>query len=326
MFEWSGYEVPDLYGEYVKKYNDKPDFTFFADIDEAFQKLRTGYAADLSHPCTDNMQTWIDAKLVEPIDTSRLSHWGEVIPALQTFEGVVIGGQVMMLPLDWGNSSIVFRTDLAPEYVGNESWKIPFDERYKGRIAMYDTSAAVVVAALVLGYENIWSLRDDQIAECRKLLEKQSKLVRFYWSDQTEIEQALASGEIVAAYAWNDAYVRLKNDGIPVKYMNPKEGILTWLCGLSRMTHGKGDEQMVYDFLDAWLAPESGKFMIEEYGYGHSNAKAFEIADPKKVADLGFSTDPTKMLAQGHIFSHIPADINQKYNNMFEEVKALSGV
>ena len=327
VFEWSGYEVPELYGSYMKTYGKAPEFAFFADINEAFQKVRNGYAADLSHPCSDDMPKWDDAGLVLPIDTGRLSNWKDVIPTLQTFKGVVLGGEVRMVPLDWGNSSVVYRTDLASEYVGEESWKILFDERYKGRLAMYDTSTAVIVAGLVLGYGNgVWSMSDAQIAECRKLLEKQAKLMRFYWSDQSEIEQALASGEVVAAYAWNDAYVRLKDQGIPVKYMHPKEGILTWLCGLARLKNGTGDEQMVYDYLDAWLAPETGKYVIEEFGYGHANRKAFALASPEKVAALGFSADPAEMLAEGHIFSYIPPKINQKYIDMFEEVKAASGV
>ena len=327
VFEWSGYEIPDLFPEYIEKHGEPPDFAFFADEDEALQKIRGGFEADLTHPCTDTMRKWVDSGIISPIDSSRLSHWGDVFPVLQTFEGVVLDGEVVMIPLDWGNSSVLFRTDLAEEYVGEESWNILFDERYKGRLSMYDSDSAVVVAGLALGYgTDVWKMTDAQIAECRKMLEKQVKLVRFYWNDQTEAENALATGEIVAMYAWNDAYIRLKNEGIPVKYMKPKEGILTWLCGLVKLNTGQGDEDLMYDFLDAWLSPESGKWMIEEYGYGHSNQKAFDLVDPQTLVDLGFDTDPAAMLTSGHIFSLIPPDIYQKYIEMFEEVKALSGV
>jgi spermidine/putrescine-binding protein len=325
VFEWSGYEVPELFGEYLSKHGEAPEFAFFADEDEALQKIRNGFEADLTHPCTDTMRKFADAGIVEPIDTARLKHWGNVFPALQSFEGVVLDGKVMMLPLDWGNSSVVYNTELAGDYVGEESWNILFDEKYAGRLSMYDSDSAVVVAGLALGVPNVWNMTDAEIAEARKLLEKQVELVRFYWSDQTELEQAMASGEIVAGYAWNDAYVRLKEAGVPVKYMVPKEGILTWLCGLVRLNTGEGDEQMTYDFLDAWLAPETGKYVIEEFGYGHANAKAFDLVAPETLAGLGFSTDPTEMLASGHIFELIPPATYQKYIDMFEEVKALSG-
>ena len=73
----------------------------------------------------------------------------------------MLDGEVVMIPLDWGNSSVLFRTDLAEEYVGDESWNILFDERYKGRLSMYDSDSAVVVAGLALGYgTDVWTMTD----------------------------------------------------------------------------------------------------------------------------------------------------------------------
>ena len=88
---------------------------------------------------------------------------------------------------------------------------------------------------------------------------------------------------------------------------------------------GEGDLAMAYDFIDAWLAPEAGKVLIEEYGYGHGNARSFEAASPEALANLGFSTDPTVMLADGVLFQPVPGDIRTKYINLFEEVRASAG-
>ena len=82
----------------------------------------------------------------------------------------------------------------------------------------------------------------------------------------------------------------------------PKEGILNWLCGLSITNIGTGDDDLVHEYLDAWISPEAGKFLLDDYGYGHSNRLTFEIADPKKVADLGFPSDPIEMLNDGIMF------------------------
>ena len=120
--------------------------------------------------------------------------------------------------------------------------------------------------------------------------------------------------------------MRLRKEGVPVKYMNPKEGILTWLCGLSLLNTGDGDEQMMYDYLDAWASAETGRYIISEYGYGHANGEAFKLVDQATLDSLGFGTDPEAMLNAGHIFSLIPPERYEKYIQMFEEVKALSGI
>lgn len=320
------YDNPGLYGNYLEKYGAPPKYSFFSEEEEAMLKIVAGFPADVTHPCSENMRRWVDHGVIKPIDTSRLSNWPDLFPVLKAMDGVIIDGNAVMVPLDWGNSSVVYRTDLASEYVGNESWNILFDEKYKGRVSMQNARSTVVVAGVVLFGDDVWNMSAEQLAECRKLLEKQVKLSRFYWNSQTEIETALASGELVAAYAWNDAYVRLKKQGVPVAYMKPKEGILSWVCGKAMLNTGEGDEQLVYDFIDAWASPETGKFMISEFGYGHSNRKAWDLVDSDTISSLGFSSDPSEMLSDGYIFRAISHENEKKYIQMFEQVKAEAGL
>lgn len=323
--EWSGYDIAELFKPYVDKYGAPPNFSIFADEEEALQKVRSGFNADVMHPCTYSVVRFVEAGIAKPIDTTKLSNWKDVFPALQTATGVVIDGNVVMTPCDWGNSGIAYRPDMVePDFLKEESWGIFFDEKYAGRVSMSDNEVAAEIAGLMLGYgpKKIFEMSDEELAATRPLLEKVVKNSRFLWKDPTEINQGLASGEVVAAYAWNDTVKNLTSQGIPVKYAQPKEGIFTWLCGLTLLNTGKADPAAAYDFLDAWLSPETGKQLIEVSGYGHSNQKAFEIADQKQVAALGI-TDPMKHLQNGIFFEPVESARNAKYIKLWEEVKAL---
>lgn len=170
--------------------------------------------------------------MLDPIDTSRLTNYGDVFPSLKTLPGSQDEtGQDWFIPSDWGNSSVLFRHDLAPEYVDtatekNESWAILFDEKYAGRLGIFDSVDGVMaVVGSVIGAEDVFNMTDDELEEATKLLRKQREILRFYWTDQSSVEQALAAGELVASYAWNSAVVELKNQGVEITYMNPKEGI-----------------------------------------------------------------------------------------------------
>jgi spermidine/putrescine-binding protein len=321
VFEWSGYEVPELYPSYVEKHGDAlPEFSFFGSEQELATKIRSGFRPAITHPCAESWGRVDDAGLLKTIDVARLSNWPDVFPGLQDHKAIRDkAGNIKMLPADWGNSSIVYRTDM---YEGEESWCMLFDERYEGKLSSYDSESSVLIAGLCLGYgAEAFNMTDEMLAEVRPLVEKQVKLVRFYWDDQSSVEQAMAAGEIVAAYAWNSAVKTLREQGIPVAYAVPKEGILNWLCGLCLVVDGEGDEDLVYDYLDAWISPEAGKFLIEDYGYGHPNRKAFEIADPEKVAALGFPSDPMEMLSNGIMFQPYDPAVLEKMVNMFDELK-----
>ena len=321
-FTWSGYELPELHPSYVEKYGKSPNIAIFAEEEEAFQKLRGGFKADVAHPCTYAVPRWREAGLLAPIDVGRLTWWPDLFDRLKEIDGTVSDGQHWFVPVEWGRNVILYRSDLVEIGPDRQSWALLFDEKLKGRIAMFDgVEQAVFAAAMIAGFKDPFSLDDEQLRTVRELLQKQKSLLRFYWSDQTAVEQALASGEVVAALAWNASYVTLKSQGVPVEVLSPKEGDQTWVCGLVRLASAEGPEGRVYDFLNAELDPRSGKYFIEQYNYAHSNRRAFEMADPAKLEELGLS-HPDEIFRNSVFLRDIASEeLRQKYNRMFEEIK-----
>lgn len=323
VYEWAGYDVPDLHPGYVKKYGASPDFPLFASEEEALQKILSGFEVDVVHPCSYNVKRWRDADILQPIDTSRLTNYADIWPKFQSVPQAQADGKTWFVPFDCGNSSILYRTDLVdPEDVKDPSWTLLFNEKYKGRLAMYNTDTTLVeIAARILGfYGDYLNLSDDQLAQVKEVLIKQRELLRFYWDDTTQLEQALASGELVAAYAWNGSVKMLKDQGVPVAYMVPKEGILTWVCGLVR-GNGKGDEQAAYDFVDAMISPEAGAFLIGQQGYGHSNRKSYELVPKEVLESLGFS-DPEATFAIASVSDEAEEPYRSRYIDLVNNVKA----
>lgn len=325
IFTWAGYEIPDLFKPYIAKHGKVPTFSFFGEEEEAFQKLRQGFGADISAPCTYSTQRWRDGGLVKPIDTSRLEHWPDIFESLKSLEGSRDeAGNHYFLPIDWGNSSVLYRTDLVdPSYLEDESWGILFDEKYAGRLGIYDSVDGVFgVVGLMVGAANPFDMTEDELARAIELMRKQREVLRFYWTDPTLVEQGLASGELVASYAWNSAVVSLKKQGVPIKYAVPKEGIYTWVCGEVLLTNGEGNVDKAYDYLNAHTAPESGAWEIVNYGYGASNAKAFELVPKEQLAELALPEDPVAFMATSKYFREIKPDVREKYINLFDEIKA----
>ncbi|MDH3473118.1 MAG: extracellular solute-binding protein [Rhodospirillales bacterium] len=320
IFTWEGYEEPDLHGSYLEKYGESPNFSFFGDEEEAFAKIRAGFAPDVAMPCSYKIPHWRDAGIIQPIDTSRLSNWADIVPSLKDVPGIVVDGKRHWVCMDWGQTSIIYRTDLVD--IEEESWSLLWDERYSGRMSMLDSLIdGVMVAAILAGAQDPFSMTDAEVAKTKALLQKQLPLLRYYANSPTDIQQALASGELVAGVAWNDSYTNLKGEGVPVKFMKPKEGAMTWTCGISIMSSAEGDKlDRAYDFIDAMLSPESGAYEIREFGYGHANRKAYQIVSAEELAERGLTANPDDLLSTG-IFQK-PITNEPALQAMFEEVKA----
>ena len=163
-------------------------------------------------------------------------------------------------------------------------------------------------------------MSDEELTKAKTALLAQKELVRFYWSSQTDMEQAFANGEIVAAYGWNASVAMLRKQGIDMALMKCKEGIVTWTDGLVMMNGGSGSEDLAYEFINAYMSPEVGAFLINSYGYGSGNAKAYESVTDERLAELGI-TDPDVVISTSKFQREISSNTRQKYQAVFDEVK-----
>ncbi len=323
-FTWAGYEIPELHPSYIETYGGSPDVTFFADEEEALQKLRNGFAVDVVHPCSTAVQRWFDAGVIRTIDPSRLAHWENLIPALRDVPGSTVDGEPIFVANDWGSHSIAYRSDLVdPAYAEENSWWMLLDEAHAGRLSMWDSvDAAVAFAAVILGIRDTVNVSDEDIGRMKEILLRQKQLLRSYWTVETDAEAMLASGEVVASYFWSGPVYRLQEAGVPVEYLlDPKGGLISWSCGLVMSATGQGDEEAAYDFINAWNSPDAGKFLIEVYGYGHANRLTYDIVDPAVLASMGLEGDVSEFLESATPWQSWPPDVLAKYVAMYDDVK-----
>lgn len=322
-FTWGGYDVPEMVGSYIEKYGEPPNFAVFGGSEEALTKMRTGYVVDVSHPCNQAIPRWVATGLFQPIDPSKLSNWADVIPALANLEGnMADNGNPYLVPVDWGQTSITYRTDLVDLEGQEESWSLLWDERYTGRIGVIGSAADTWWCAAILAGVDFNELEtEENMAKVAALLREQRPHVRMYTDDMTSLEQALASGEIVAAMTWNSSATTLKSQDVPVAFANPKEGALTWVCGA--MLHKDAPHpDRALDLIDAMISVETGKWLVSENGYGHSNAKTFEQFSEAELTALGLSSTPTDILDAGKFQVPKTQEFESAINQEFEQIKA----
>ena len=104
---WAGYDLPELMGSYLAQYGEPPEFSYIASDDESFEKIRAGFAPDFIHPGSYIVRRYVDAELIQPIDTSRLSNWATLAPGIKDIDGAVVDGTRYFVPAEFGNSSLL---------------------------------------------------------------------------------------------------------------------------------------------------------------------------------------------------------------------------
>lgn len=322
IFDWAGYEDPELFRPYVDAHGDAPTYAFFGDEEEAFQKLRAGFVADVSHPCAQSVVKWREAGLLEPIDRDRIEHWDDLMTSLKELPGFVEDGEVWMVPAEWGATALTYNTEEVPEADAATLQSLA-DPKYQGRVSIGDNvDDAYALAFLATGVKDWSKVTDAQFEAATEFLRKVHPNVVSYWQDANQLTQLMASGQVVLAWAWNDAGVRLKSEGNPVAFKrDTEEGSSTWVCGLVQLKGGSAPDEKVYDFINAWLSPSTTDYLVNSWWYGHSNAAALNALDESalRTAGLeGFDAYTADSLIQ------VPMDAAQRERMIaeFEKIKA----
>src|SRR3546814_16929368 len=94
----------------------------------------------------------------------------------------------------------------------------------------------------------------------------------------------------------------------------------TWVCGL--VVHKDAPHlDKAYDYINAFTSAEGGAYLLEAFGTGHANREAFKLVDPDLLASLGIS-DPAEMMARTVFLQPTPEEYLQKYERLFNLVKA----
>jgi spermidine/putrescine transport system substrate-binding protein len=299
LFTWENWADPPFLAEYKEKHGAEPRSAIWADEDEAFAKMRTGYKPDVMGPCSYEFQRWQEAGLLQPIDVTKLKHWKDIPEYLKKVPGMMKSEtEAWFIPQYWANTSVTYRTDLAPEYAAKESWKILFDPKYKGKVAGLDgVDDTVTLIAKTWGVDP-YNMTPEQWTMVQGKLREFVANARFISSDETSLSQGLASGEVVAAITWNQTHAALKREGKPVAYMNPPGGMFTYLCGMVLHAESKNIEK-AYALIDSGISPAAMKYQLEELNNGPANMSIFADYTDDQLKQMGFVRDVKAFIESG---------------------------
>jgi spermidine/putrescine transport system substrate-binding protein len=319
VFDWAGWEIEGILTDYVAKHGANPTYSFFADDDEAFQKVSSGFKSDVTHPCVASLPRYRSADLIEPWDTAKIPEFANINPALLNSSYVTDDGGVWFIPTDYAYTAVAYNTTEVPvEDVA--SLQVFADPKYANRISLPDNSDDIwALAFLATGVTSWDNVTDEQFQAAADWLRTVHPNVRAYWADPAELSQLMATGEVLVSWSWNDGVALLQAEEFPIGFnRSPAEGASTWYCGYVNMKDAPGSEDKAYDFINSVLAHGSAKTLLDELGYAHSNTAAMAEIPAEELKAAFVDPVTTTLLAQ----TPVSPEFREKMIQEFENIKA----
>jgi spermidine/putrescine transport system substrate-binding protein len=243
VFDYSGFEDPGFHQPFIDAHGGSPEFVFFGDEDEAFQRLLAGFRSDVTHICAGSVPRWQASGIIEAWDTDRLETFETLNSDLVGADVLSGSAELFFLPTDYGSTAVAYNADtVPPEDVA--SLEIFTNPAYAGRLSIPDNvDDAYALAYLATGVSDWSDATDAEFEAASAWLREIHPNLLNYWVDPAEISQLMASGQVQAAWVWNEVPVALAEQGFPVGFQrNTVEGTSVWLCGYVNMAEGEGSE------------------------------------------------------------------------------------
>jgi spermidine/putrescine transport system substrate-binding protein len=218
---------------------------------------------------------------------------------------------------DWGTTGFMYRTDMIYEMPESwaDFWRLA--EKMSGRATVLDSPGEVIGAALKMRGHSYNAASSEQLAEARQdLLALKPHLLAF----ETNYRPLLASGKACLSLGWNGDAAALIAQGIPIRYVLPREGSQIWEDDWA-IAAAAPDPDLAHTFLNFLLQPEvaAQEARYTRYATGNHSARAF--LEEELINDPSTYPAPER-LAKLEYGMPIDSDGQQRREQLWSEVRA----
>ena len=212
----------DVIAEFEAKNPDiKVNYTNYATNEEMYAKIKSsGASYDVIIPSDYMIGKMISEDMLEELDFNNIPNYKDSMPEVESQMQSFDPDKKYAVPYTWGTVGIIYNKTMVSDPV--DSWDILWNEKYKGKILMFDNSRdAFGIAQKKLGFSQNTE-NSDEINLCGEELKKQRPLVQAYVMDQ--IFDKMGAGEAALAPYYAGDAVMMMDENPDLDFVIPKEG------------------------------------------------------------------------------------------------------
>ncbi len=224
------------------------------------------------------------------------------------------------VPYTWSTVGIFYNTKYVDEADLQQGWDLLWDEKYSGRIFMFDNPRdAFGIALLKCGYSmNTTDL--SQWDEAYEELKRQKPVLHQYVMDQVYDKMINEEAWIAPYYAGDGIIMMDEEEGNPnIDFFVPKTGtnrFVDALCVPVNSPHKREAEEYINFLCRTDIALLNAEYI--GYSTPHDGAKA--LLDPEVGGDKNFYPDE-ELLSKTEMYLTLPDNVNAYMDSLWMKLK-----
>ncbi len=304
----------DINAEFTRRTGIRVNYTTFDSNESLYSKLVGGGADyDVIIPSDYMVSRLIHENMLAELDFSNIPNFRYIDKSFRDPDYDPEGRY--SVPYTWGVVGLFYNTDYIEEEI--TSWSSLWDDRYAGKILMFDNPRdSFAIAQLLLG-QSLNTTEESDWLEAAALLKQQKPMVQAYVMDR--IFDKMESEEAwIAPYYSGDAAILVDNSD-NIRFVVPREGtnyFVDAMCIPATSGH-KAEAEAYINFL---CDPEIAGANMDYVGYSTPETAAKAYMDPEIVESPVHYPDG-ETLARTQVFVNLPEETSRLIDRLWAEAK-----
>ncbi len=283
VLAWPGYAEPEVVRDFETRTGASVELTVIDSDESMWHKLSAheGGDFDVFAVNTAELQRYIQAKLVQPVNTDKIPNTRTQLPRFRqraTIPGLVhveAGvAQTYAIPFTYSEMGLIY--DRRQVSDPPASIAALWDPRYQGKVLAYSGGTHnFSLAAQMLGAPSpfkiqtaMWPRAVDALIDLRR------NVLGFYNQPEESVRlfQRHGAALMYANYGTQQLHL-LKAQGIDAGYVIPREGALAWLDCWA-ITRGARDPALAHAWIDQLLGEQAGQLLVQRQGLANTTTES----------------------------------------------------
>ena len=318
VYNWGEYIDQSVLDMFYEETGIKVNYTTYDSNETMYSKIVSGAASyDVVVPSDYMISKMAQEGLLAELDFDNIPNYKYIG---EDYRGLEYDpDEKYSVSYTWGTVVVIYNTKFVDESdVAGESIDLLWNEKYAGKILMFDNPRDAFGLALKKAGHSLNSQNEKDWREAQTLLKEQKPLVQAYVMDQ--IFDKMASEEAwIAPYYAGDAYT-IQQDNPDISFYLPREGsnfFTDAMCVLKSSQNKENAEK----FINFMCRTDIALMNAEEIGYGTPHTEAYKLLDEEVSSNELLYPSKEKLQNQTEVFINLPSNINMLQSSLWTSLK-----
>jgi spermidine/putrescine transport system substrate-binding protein len=318
FYNWDTYIGETTLADFKAASGISVNMTLFANNDELYAKFRAGNPGfDLIMPSNEYVARMIEAKMLSPLDQSKIPNKKNLLPEFQDAD--FDPDRKYSMPYTWLVLGIGYRKSAMKGGVVPDSWKYLYDSaEYKSKISLLSESADLFRIGFKYLGKGINDATPELIKQVEDMLIKQKANIKNFHNDDGQ--DLLMSREVDLVLEYNGDIAQKETEDPDIAFVVPKEGSLLnsdCMC----IPVGAPNPNNAHAFINFLLDAQNGANITKTILYPTPNAAAKALMD-ETYKDNQTIFPPAAVMAKCEYGTYPGSAITQAFEAAMTRVRA----